>query len=239
MPALSAPGDTARVWVQYRPGQQVAVQRTLEQAGAQFHYTFPQLDSHVVTLPSTALPGIANNPNVVAVEDDVPRELLADAPAEAYAQALATLTANGQTMPYGIKSVQAPRVWPTTTGGGRTVCIVDSGLYTGHEDIAVSANGYSQVGTPWNTDGCGHGTHVAGTIAAANNDLWAWSASARASRCTSSRFLAMTARGPISSDLIDATNRCANAGADIISMSLGGKPHRTAVGAQRQFNSAL
>ncbi len=223
VPALSAPGDTARVWVQYRPGQQVAVQRTLEQAGGQFHYTFPQLEAHVVTLPVVALRGVANNPNVVAVEDDVPRELLADAPAEAYTQALAALAANGQTRPYGIDSVQAPLVWPTTTGEGRTVCVVDTGLHRNHEDLkdADVPGGYSQVGTPWSTDGHGHGTHVAGTIAATDNTIGVVGVAPDVSLYIVKVFND-NGQWTLSSDLVDAIYRCRDGGANVISMSLGG-----------------
>jgi serine protease len=69
----------------------------------------------------------------------------------------------GQTTPYGISMVQADQIVTTSQVTNRTVCIIDSGLYTGHEDLQTSNITGEPLG--WDTDGCGHGTHVAGTIA--------------------------------------------------------------------------
>jgi serine protease len=203
--SVSASGvDENRVWVKFKPGSKGQVEQALRGAGAQFHYTFDELGAFAVSLPPQARAGIANNPNVEYVEQDPPRYPLA------------------QTVPYGINLVQAPQAWDlSATGQGVTVCVIDSGLHTGHEDFqGVNILGGHPSG--WNTDGCGHGTHVAGTIAAANNNVGVVGVSPGAVNLYIVKVFSNTCGWSYSSGLIDAANRCANAGAKVINMSLGG-----------------
>jgi serine protease len=193
-----------RVLVEFVPGRAAAVRGALEGAGGSIHYQFDRLNLFAVTLPAAAVDGIARNPNVVAVAPDVPRYPM------------------GQTIPWGIDRVQAPSVWSAdVTGSDRLVCVIDSGLYTGHEDMkdVNVAGGYP---SGWNTDGCGHGTHVAGTIAAANNTTGVVGVTPGDTSLYIVKVFGDDCSWSYSSDLIDATDRCYGAGADIISMSLGG-----------------
>ncbi len=57
----------------------------------------------------------------------------------------------------------------TPTGAGITVCIIDSGLYTGHGDCAANSSRITGYLSGWDTDRCGHGTWP--DIAAVNNGL--------------------------------------------------------------------
>jgi subtilisin family serine protease len=57
--------------------------------------------------------------------------------------------------------------WPGKAGAGVTVYVIDTGVRTTHRDFAGRAgHGWDFVGDdPVATDGNGHGTHVAGTVA--------------------------------------------------------------------------
>lgn len=228
-PAYSSNEGKMRVWVEFSPGSSARVEKSLNGLGAEFHYSFEDLNSFVVTVPEQAIAGLRNNPNVVSIEEDAIRY-----PA-------------GQTVPYGIDMVQARDVWDANrdgtidagapTGDGIKVCIIDSGLWTEHEDFeGVPVNGYS---TNWNTDTCGHGTHVAGTITASLNDLGVVGVNPGGPNSVE-LYIVKVFDGPecgwsYSSTLANAAQQCQAADADIISMSLGG-PTKNKI-EERAFNN--
>ncbi|KRD79913.1 S8 family serine peptidase [Lysobacter sp. Root983] len=191
------------------------------------NYQFDRLNSAVMTLSSPeAIKALRSNPDVESVEIDQPRYLQA------------------QSVPYGIDQVQARNVWDANhdgvldtgaaTGAGIKVCVIDSGINKTHEDFAgMTITGYP---TGWDTDTCGHGTHVAGTIAAANNSTGVVGVSpGKVSLHIIKIFGTNGTNGgghgqcnwTYSSTLVDAANRCNTAGAKIISMSLGGPTSST------------
>src|SRR5437867_8662461 len=153
--------ENSRVYVVFKEGQKSAVKDLVRQAAGQIHHEFDDLRAVAATLPTPALEGLGHNPNIELIEEDPQRFML------------------GQTVPYGIDMVQARDVWDAVprdgvvdvgapTGFGLTIGVIDSGVYTAHEDLA----GVSISGEPdgWYNDLCHHGTHVVGTSAAANDD---------------------------------------------------------------------
>lgn len=236
LPAASA--GEVRVWVEYKPGAAGYVRGELQRAGAQFHYQFDQLQSFVVSVPENAINGMRRNPNIVSIEVDPVRELVQNISGDAIITAESILP--DQVVPYGIDMVQARDIWDANrngkidnkapTGAGRTVCVIDTGLYTEHEDLqgVDVVGGYSQVDefpTLWNHDGNGHGTHVTGTITAMHNDIGVVGVTPG----TVSIFFVkifdddgLWVTKKHASDLVEAAYLCADKGANVISMSLSG-----------------
>ncbi len=231
-----AAGNNAqvRVLVEFQPGTRGAVEGALRSAGAQFHYTFDRFNTFAVTVPEAALNGLQNNPNVVSIEEDAIRYPIAAMPSAAAAPAADTVDANGQTVPYGVDMVQARDVWDVDrdgavdagapVGDSLTLCIIDSGLYVEHEDIqGVNViGGYTDIVGGWDTDGLGHGTHVAGTMTAMNNALGVVGVLPGTANLYIVRVFGDDGAWAYSSTLVDAADHCVSAGAQIISMSLGG-----------------
>lgn len=205
--AFSGQPDSTRVIVKYKPGARAQAESALRAAGGKLQLQIQGANAFAANVSPHALNGLAGNPNIEYVEADVPRYL------------------SGQTTPYGIDKVQAPTSWAVGADGtGVKVCVIDSGINAAHEDFAgVALTGYP---TGWNTDNCGHGTHVAGTINAVNNTTGVVGVSpGKVALHIVKVFGNDTVNNcawSYSSTLVDAANRCDAAGAKIISMSLGG-----------------
>lgn len=207
--AISAQPDANRVVVKFKPGAAAQVETALKGAGGKVHLRLERQNAIAVTVPEQALAGLRNNPNIEYVERDQPRYPL------------------GQVTPYGINSVQAPDTVATgADGSGIKVCVIDSGINAGHAEFA----GIPMTGYPsgWDNDSCGHGTHVAGTIAAADNGSGVVGVSpGQVSLHIVKVFDGASCGWSYSSTLMDAANRCVDAGAQVINMSLGGGSSRT------------
>jgi major intracellular serine protease len=77
-------------------------------------------------------------------------------------------------IPYGVNLIKAPELWNTgEKGEGVVVAVLDTGIDLTHPDLAdriIGGRNFTNEGTPEDfMDRNGHGTHVAGTIAATEN----------------------------------------------------------------------
>lgn len=73
---------------------------------------------------------------------------------------------------YGLRKIKAPRAWNNERGAGVTIGIVDSGVDSGHPDLAGKITRQRDFINGDNTaeDDFGHGTAVSGVAAAATNN---------------------------------------------------------------------
>jgi subtilisin family serine protease len=204
--------DPDRVWVKFRPGAAGQVENALRAANGCIHHRFDDLGAFAVSVPPQALNGLINNPNIEYIEPDAVRYPMA------------------QVTPYGVPRVQAPQAISVGADGtGVKVCVIDSGIKADYEDFAgIAMTGSASSGQSWNTDSCGHGSHVAGTIAAANNGLGVIGVSpGKVSLHIVRVFDGATCAWSYSSSLVAAAQNCQAAGAKVINMSLGGSTSST------------
>ena len=176
---------------------------------------FDDLDAVAATIPEAARAALLRNPAIALVEDDPRREFL-------------STTTSTQVVPYGITMVQAPQaVAAGANGFGIKVGVIDSGVFTGHADLGgLQISGHPTYGDGdernWNRDYNSHGTHVVGTIAAANNNVGVVGVSPGKVEIYMVKVFGDTGNWIYSSDLLAAARQAASAGSKIISMSLGG-----------------
>lgn len=162
--------------------------------------------------------GLLNNPHIQVVEEDQRRM-----PLSVYADARSNPNDanNTQMTPYAVVQSQADQLTFNATAGMK-VCVIDSGLDRSNGDFVwnnITGDNDSGTGS-WDVNGGPHGTHVAGTIGAANNNIGVVGMAPGVDMHIVKVFDA--AGWAYSSDLAYAANKCSAAGANIISMSLGG-----------------
>jgi subtilisin family serine protease len=219
--AFAAPPATVRVIVGFKAGAAAHIKaQATASRGAVKHEIF-NTNAMAIEVPTTALKDLENNPDVEYIEEDVVRRPFALA-----APSTGIPYHYGQLVPYGIKMVQADRL-PDTYVGDRKICIIDSGVDFKHEDLAGNGRnvtGEYDTGTGWwYTDELEHGTHVFGTIAAINNGTGVVGVNPN-KRLKLHIVKVFDENGwAYSSTLASAAIRCAAAGANIITMSLGGE----------------
>lgn len=165
--------------------------------------------------------GLFNNPHVQLVEEDFRR-----VPMAAYSDSAGNPNTQ-QVIPYSVIQSQADQV-SFNPSAGMKVCVIDSGLDRSNTDFNWSViTGDNDPGTGnWDSHGGPHGTHVAGTIGAADNNIGVVGMAPGVDMHIIKVF--NESGWGYSSDLAAAAEKCEAAGSNIISMSLGGGGATTA-----------
>src|SRR5262245_55121677 len=145
--------------------------KAVESAGAGVRFNFNRIHAAAVSVPNeNALARLAKDPSVIAI---VPDRLLS-----AYQDVGANAKASGkpggggggttQVVPAGVARVRVPT--SASNGDGVGVAIVDTGIDLAHADLGSPVDAFSAFGGSC-ADDDGHGTHVAGTVAARDNSI--------------------------------------------------------------------
>ena len=210
----AALADDNRYIVQFAPGAAGQGVAAVQAMGGEIKVdlTNRSVNAIAVEIPGQAVNALQNNPNIAKIEPDPRRYPMAD------------------TVPYGIDMVQATQV-SDEFAGDQKICVIDSGYYIDHTDLQsnnVTASSDSGSGDPF-IDPCGHGTHVTGTISALANGGGVLGVLPSANVALhivkvfgDDNWSGGACGWSYSSSLINAAYECADAGANVINMSLGG-----------------
>ena len=77
-----------------------------------------------------------------------------------------------QTPDWGHAAINVPDAWKQTRGRGARVAVLDTGVDAGHDDLRANVKRtLNTTNSSTSADRQGHGTHCAGIIAAADNDV--------------------------------------------------------------------
>ncbi len=197
----------------------MAAKNILQAVGATTHKVLANHKMVAASMDKAALNALRQNPNVADVSPDPRRHLMA------------------QTTPYGINMVQASQ-FSQSDLSARTVCVIDTGYNRGHADLpntngGVSGNANNSAVGNWYNDGNGHGTHVAGTIAAYDNSQGVVGVYPGVDLHIVKIF-DDNGTWTYASDIVGAIDQCKSAGANVVNMSLGGAGSSSAENAAMQ-----
>jgi hypothetical protein len=140
---------------------------------------------------------------------------------------------------WGLTAIGAPSVWSVTRGAGITVAVIDSGSGP-HPDLDANLDaGRTMFGSidsvgVLDIDNAGHGSHVAGIIAAVANNAIGGSGVAPQSRILPIRVLDAQGSGD-SKDVSKAVRFAVDSGTKVINLSLGGATESTSLTAAIQY----
>jgi subtilisin family serine protease len=125
---------------------------------------------------------------------------------------------------WGVQRVRAPAAWQQTQGAGVRVAVIDTGIDATHPDLVGQVDGgysaiaHSEAASAYQDDN-GHGTHVAGTIAALRDGRGVVGVAPQA-RLYAVKVLDADGSGNLS-DVIDGIVWAASNDMQVANMSLG------------------
>jgi subtilisin len=187
--------------------------------GGTVRHTYRLIPAIAATLPQKAVAALSSHPAVSVIEPDVAVYAL-----DEYDAAWGVKKINAKTVHAGGNLGAFANPIQTINGSINSVvkvCVIDSGIDKDHPDLYPNyAGGYDFVnGDSDPADDNGHGTHVAGTIAAMANDLGVVGVAPQ-TKILAYKILGADGSGSFS-DAIAAVERCQTDGGMITSNSYG------------------
>lgn len=175
--------------------------QALEDMGAEIHSELDAISSVIATIPSTTFTKADTDVSIKAISDEQIFKAAAQQPS------------------WGYQHIKAPSALKAGyTGKGVKIAVIDSGINTKHPDLSVAGGASMIEGSSPFTDGAGHGTHVAGVIAALNNTIGVVGAAPDA-ELYSVKVLASNGAGTLE-DVLDGVQWAIDQDMDIINLSL-------------------
>jgi len=209
-----AAGSPERVIVTFEGPVNDSARAALENFGGKVLKELPLVNGLVVLLPDkTMVSSVGALSGVKKVEPDamvfaMGRPAPAPQPTE--------------NLEWGVDRVDADLAWAVSKGNGVKVAIIDTGIDKDHPDLVANLKGgvnfTSRFSTRWNDDN-GHGTHVAGIVAAVDNTIGVIGVAPEA-HLYAVKVLDRNGSGYVST-VIKGIEWAKNNGMQVVNMSLG------------------
>ena len=150
------PDGLVKVLIGFKEKPGAAQQAMVKGVGGKIKYTYNLIPAIAASVPEVAIEALQKNPNVRYIEPD------------GIVQAIDAELDDS----WGVKHIGAGVVHDSgNKGTGINVAIIDTGIDCGHEDLnVVGGKSFVWYTTDYNDDN-GHGTHVAGIVAALDNGI--------------------------------------------------------------------
>lgn len=155
------------------------------------------------------------------LENEFRHDLLVEEDSRIHIHAVQGNIHTGPGIPWGVKHIKASQAWTISTGHRIKIGVIDTGVDFSHPDLQYSLtrgiNLVNRAIPPY--DDNGHGTHISGTIAAANSTQGMIGV---APRSTVYPVKAFDHNGSAYvSDIVSGIDWCVRNGIEIINMSFG------------------
>jgi subtilisin family serine protease len=185
----------------------------VHEESVEVEHEFEAIPAVTATVTSSDLSELVNDPNIAYVERNISFQM-AD---QNFSKATSAVPA--EQSQWNFQAVQPVTMWDAGfTGSNIKVAVVDSGVYA-HRELSI-AGGISTVNYTSNyTDDNGHGTHVAGIIAA-RNDGEGLVGVAPDVQLYAVKALNQNGQGTLA-DILEGLDWAINNNMDIINLSLG------------------
>ncbi|MBI2042231.1 MAG: S8 family peptidase [Candidatus Nealsonbacteria bacterium] len=221
--ATEAAGQPERVIVTFDHAVNESARIALENAGGKILKELPLVNGAVVLLPNEVA---ASNIGILAGVRSVEKDALVFAlkpPSKGGGS-----TQPAEVLEWGVDRIDADLAWATSRGSGVNVAIIDTGIDKDHADLIGNLKGGVNFVSKspvkpadpnkWDDDN-GHGTHVAGIVAAADNEIGIIGTAPEAN-LWAVKVLDRNGSGYVS-DVIDGINWAVDNGMQVVNMSLG------------------
>ena len=248
---MSSTADAAS-YVVMANGNQInaSAMRRIEAAGGTVRAHLPQIGVAIVDADDGFVGRAGNVAGIRSITADIEWQFLAPEEMGGVNAEAANPPTSGDNdrffdLQWGHDAVQAPEAWERgARGAGVRVAVLDSGIDAEHADLAPNLNvALSRSFVPgehWNIQPgfyFNHGTHVAGTIAAADNGYGIIGVAPEAELVAIKVLSEYTGSGGFAG-IIQGIVYAADIDADIINMSLGADIPRNVPGAAELFVAA-
>lgn len=191
-------------------------QEVIESYGIKIKKFLPLANACLCEVDSeeSSIKSLAMDPTVEFIEDDLEGEV------QVVPFLSMDIKKSSQEIPWGVQKIGAPPVWKDIRGEGVRVGIIDTGVDLNHPDLKDNVKEVCGVLDCKNIiDDNGHGSHVAGTIAALDNDIGVVGVAPKVDLYPVKAFN-KSGRGNIS-NVIDALNWCIEKKVQVVNMSFG------------------